>query len=66
MLTIKEQIIKEGKLLAELEPTNQILKNARDWWKAGACSRYPNEDTDVLQSLVSAVWFLTRHQTNEN
>jgi hypothetical protein len=54
-MKITEQIIELGKELATKNPTSLALKNARSWWKSGAVSRYSNEDTDVLQSLVSAL-----------
>ena len=59
-MTIIENIIETGKRLASINPNAQELSNARDWYRAGAVSRYSNEDTDVLQGLASAIYNATR------
>jgi len=53
-MTIKDRICEEGKKLAASDPSHLALKYAREWWAAGGFSRYSNEDTGVLQSLLSA------------
>ena len=52
---IEKEIIEYGKKLAELDPENRALKNARKWWKEGRLCRYSNEDFDILNSLVSSI-----------
>ena len=55
-MTITEKIETAGRKLAKLNGESLELRNAREWWANGCQCRYSNEDTDVLQGLVSAIW----------
>ncbi len=56
----KKEIIRLGKELAQVDDKNRALLNAREWWKAGALSRYSNEDFVIMQTLQSAIDSINR------
>ena len=52
----EKEIIRRGQELAKLNPHAKQLKQARQWWKAGRRCQYTNQDFDVLNGLVSALY----------
>ncbi len=58
-MSMKDKIAKAGKKLAALNPIGEELKtliDARRWWVQG--TKYSNEDCDILQALLSAIYRL--------
>ena len=63
MASKQQQMIGTGKKLAQLNPAvgtdeYRTLLNAREWFRLGGFSRYSNEDFDVHQAMLSAIYRL--------